>query len=164
MDKSFPPSLFKGRHCKVLSQGITCLPFKQSGQAIPNPNLSSWENWVAPFVVMVHLISALFGRKNFKTGDHSMLLRKVQGDIRRRRVQDAQTAMEEVMTAAPTLDAYQLIWRTWMGAWLIVLVSTVNWTELGAQECRNVLFLHSRPSKTVWWIQLQIFHMSLPGF
>ena len=54
-----------------------------------------------------------------------MLLQEVQGGIRRRYMQDTQTAMEESMATAPASNARRLIQGTKMGDWLTVLMSTV---------------------------------------
>ena len=92
-------------------------------------------------VVTGHLVAALWRQTYFKTGEHSMILRERQGDIRSRCVQDTQTALEEAMVAAPTLDACRMRWRTKIGAWLAVVPSTVNGTELGDLEWRDALFV-----------------------
>ena len=47
--KSFLLAFFKGSTTKVPIQGITRLPVKQAGMEIPNPDLSTWENWLASF-------------------------------------------------------------------------------------------------------------------
>ena len=71
-----------------------------------------------------------------------MLLREGWRGIRRRHVQDKKRALENAMAAAPELDARQVIWRTKMGAWINVLPSMVNVTDIGAQEWRGSLFIH----------------------
>ena len=52
-----------------------------------------------------------------------------------------QAALEEDMITASALVALQLRRGANIGAWLIVLPSTVNGTEMGAQEWRDDLFL-----------------------
>ena len=53
--------------------------------------------------------------------------------------------MEEALTTALegalVLNAHQLLRATNTGAWLTVQSSTVNGTDLGAQEWRDALFL-----------------------
>ena len=70
-----------------------------------------------------------------------MLLREVRGEIQRRHIQDSQTALEEAMAGSPALDACRLRQGIKTGAWLTVLLSTVNGTDLGSQEWRYILFL-----------------------
>ena len=49
--------------------------------------------------------------------------------------------MGEARSAASNLDARRLGRIQRMGAWLSVLLSIVNGTELWVQECRESLFL-----------------------
>ena len=70
-----------------------------------------------------------------------MLLQEDQGEIQCLHVQDSHTALDEAMVTDPVLDALMMIWITKMGAWLAVLPSTVNGTDLGAQEWLNTLSL-----------------------
>ena len=71
-----------------------------------------------------------------------MILRKGEGDIQSRHLQYAQTALEEAMATAPTLDYHCLRRGTNMGTWLTVLLSSLNGMDLGYQERHNDLFLH----------------------
>ena len=96
--KSFLLALFKGATTKVPMQGITCLPVKQAGMEISNPDLSAWENWLSSCSITGHLVAAIRGWTEFKTGYHSMLLQEGCGERRYRQVQELQTALEEAMT------------------------------------------------------------------
>ena len=49
--------------------------------------------------------------------------------------------LEETLAGSLIQGAYRLRWATKTGAWLTVQKSTVNGTELGAQEWRDYLFL-----------------------
>ena len=53
-----------------------------------------------------------------------------------------QAALEEAVASAPILEAHQLRRLTMTGAWLTILPSKLNGTEMGDQEWRNSLFLH----------------------
>ena len=86
--KSFLLALFKGAITKVPMQGITCLPVKQAGMEIPNTDMSAWENWLASCFFTGHLVAALRGRTEFKTGYHSMLLKEGCGERSYRQVQE----------------------------------------------------------------------------
>ena len=66
--------LLKGTTAEVPSQGITFLPIKQAGMKVPNPTLSTRENWTAYFFVTGHLVAALHRRTDFKTRYYSMIL------------------------------------------------------------------------------------------
>ena len=50
---------------------------------------------------------------------------------------------EEAMTASPALYDHWLRRRTNMGVLITMLLSTVNWTDMGDQEWRNALFIRS---------------------
>ena len=78
----------------------------------------AWENWTTLCVFTGHLVAALRGQTEFKTRDHSMILRKGEGDIQSRHLQYAQTALEEAMATAPTLNYHWLRRGTNMGTWL----------------------------------------------
>ena len=71
-----------------------------------------------------------------------MLLRKGRGDIRQRHTKDAQTALEEAMSEALTLNFRRLIWGTKTGSWLTMLPFTVNGVDLGDKEWRDTLFIY----------------------
>ena len=66
----FLPALYEGLREGVPERGITRLPVKQAGLALPDPTQTSPENWTAPCVITVHLVAALRGQVEFGTGDH----------------------------------------------------------------------------------------------
>ena len=70
-----------------------------------------------------------------------MFLWEVLEEIWCLHVQDAQTALEEAMASYPALDARRLRRGTKTGVLITVMLSTVNGTELGNQDCIGVLFL-----------------------
>ena len=70
----FVPALFQGLREGVTERGITRLPAKQAGMAIPNPDFSAWENWVASCFVTGNLIEVLHRQTYFKTGYYAVLL------------------------------------------------------------------------------------------
>ena len=84
---------------------------------------------------------ALRGQVEFRTADQSACLREGRTAVRRR----GQIWEEEDLTAAlegdPVLHARRLQRETKTGAWMTVQPSTVNGTDLGAQEWRDALFL-----------------------
>ena len=122
-------------------RGITRLPIKQAGLALPNPTQTAPENWTESCVITGHLVAALRDQVEFRTADHLACLQEGRTAVRRR----GHTRAEEALTAAlegdPVLHARRLRRAAKTGAWLTVLSSTVNGTELGAQEWRDALFL-----------------------
>ena len=61
--------------------------------------------------------------------------------MRHRGEQWAEAALMAALEGAPVLQARRMLRAAKTGAWLTVLPSTVNGTELGAQEWRDNLFL-----------------------
>ena len=59
----------------------------------------------------------------------------------RRGQRQAEEALAAALEGGPVLHACRLRRATKTGVWLKVQPSTVNWTELGAQEWRDALFL-----------------------
>ena len=61
---------------------------------------------------------------------------EVNEEIRQKHVEAAETALGEYQSAASKPDARRMGSIQKKGAWLPMLLSTVNGTELGAQEWR----------------------------
>ena len=61
--------------------------------------------------------------------------------MRKRSVLRAEEALADTLLVDPNQDACRLRQMTKKGAWMVVQTSTVNGTELGAQEWRYALFL-----------------------
>ena len=141
LKETFVPAFFKGLREGVTERGVTRLPVKQAGLALPNPSQTAPENWTASCVITGNLVAALRGQVEFRTADQSASLREGRTAVRRRgqiRVEEALTA---VLEGVPVLHARRLQRATKTGAWLTVQPSTVNGTDLGAQEWRDALFL-----------------------
>ena len=64
------PALFEGLREGVPERGVTRLPVKQVGLALPNPSQTAPENWTASCVVTVHLVAALRVQVEFRTADN----------------------------------------------------------------------------------------------
>ena len=134
------PALFEGLCEGVPERGVTQMPVKQAGLALPDASQTAPENWTASCVIKGHLVAAFRGQVEFRTADHSACLREGWTAVR----QQGQWKAEEALTAAMEGDlvshARQLQRATKTGAWLTVQPSIVNVTELGAQEWRDALF------------------------
>ena len=86
-------------------------------------------------------MSALGGQVPFRTADHAACLRDGRAEVRRQSVAKAMASLETTIVGAPAVVTRQLKRETKNGAWLTVQPSTVNGTELGAQEWRDAAFL-----------------------
>ena len=87
------------------------------------------------------LVTALRGQATFRTANHTACLRGGRLDVRHRGEQRAEAALTTALKGALVLQARQMRRSEKTRAWLKVLLSTVNDTELGAQEWRDALFL-----------------------
>ena len=68
--ETFVPALCQGLREGVPERGVTRLPVKRAGLALPDPSLTASENWTASCIITGHLVSALRGQVEFQTADH----------------------------------------------------------------------------------------------
>ena len=120
------------------------MPVKQAGMALPDPTRTASENWQASCVITGHLVSALRGQVPFRTADHAACLCDGRAAVRRQNVAKAMVSLETSIARAPVEVTRRLRRATKTGAWLAVQPSTVNETELVAQEWRDYAFLRYR--------------------
>ena len=132
--KAFLPALFEGVGDGALGRAITRVPVKQAGMALPDPTRTAPENWQASCVITGHLVSVLWGQVPLQTADHVACLRCGRVAVRRQNVAKAMASLETTITGSPEVVTRRLQQATKTGAWLTVQLSTVNGTELGAQE------------------------------
>ena len=118
---------------KFPTRGITHLLVNQTGMEIPNPTLSTWENLMASCVLKGNLVADLQDIKEFKTGEHNLILREGRGKIWRRNVNNSQAVLEEAMEATPDMEACRLRRGNKTGAYLTMFPSKVNRMDLGGQ-------------------------------
>ena len=84
LQETFLPELFEELREETPKLGVTRLIVKQAGLDLPDPTLTSPENWTASFVVTGHRIAALRGWVEFRTADHSACLREGRAKVWRR--------------------------------------------------------------------------------
>ena len=139
--KAFIPELFHGVGYGAPGKAITRLPVKQEGMALPDPTRKAPDNWQTSCVITGHLVLALRGQVTFRTADHAACLRYGREAVRRKSVTKAMESLEATIAGAPEVVTYRLQRATKTGVWMMVQPSTVNGTELGAQEWRDAAFL-----------------------
>ena len=86
-------------------------------------------------------MSALRGQVTFRTADHEACLRDGRAGVRRKSGAKAMASLEATIAGTPEVVTCQLRRVKKTGAWLMVLLSTVNGTDLVAQECQDAAFL-----------------------
>ena len=137
----FVPALFRGLTEGLPTRENTCLPVKQAGLDIPDPVKTALENWTSSCVITVHLVTALRGHAIFRTADHMACLRGGRLAVRHRGGQRAEAALALALEGSPVLQVRRMQRAANTGAWITVVPSTFNGTDLGAQEWRDALFL-----------------------
>ena len=70
----FLPDLFQGATAQIPGSSITSLPVKQSGITLPDPNRTVGANWAASCIITGHLVTALLGTAEFRSGDHALMM------------------------------------------------------------------------------------------
>ena len=86
-------------------------------------------------------LPVLRGQVPFRTAYHAACLRDGRAAVRRHNVAKAMASLETSIARTPVEVTRWLRRATKTGAWLTVQPSTVNGTELGAQEWRGTAFL-----------------------
>ena len=147
---TFLPALFKGATSQIPDRAITGMPFKQTGIDLPNHTQTTGANWTASCVITGHLIAAPRGTAEFRPGYNALLIGEGREEIQRRHEKAAETYLGEAWAAASKTDARRLGRIQRMGAWLSVITSRVNGTELWLQEWRDYLFLPAGPLRRLW--------------
>ena len=109
--------------------------------SLPDPTWKVPDNWQASCVITGQLVSALRGQVPFRTEDHATCLQDGRAAVCRQNVDKAMASLETTIAGDPAVVTRQLRQATKTGAWLTVQPSTVNETELGAQEWRDAALL-----------------------
>ena len=99
--------------------------------AIPYMVKTAPENWTASYVITVHLVASLRSQAIFQTADHSACLRRGRLAVRHWGEQRAEEVLMAALKGALVLQACRMRPAAKTGAWLTMLLSTVNGTELG---------------------------------
>ena len=142
LSKTFLPTLFGDDYADDgPRRKLSCLPVKWTGLAIPDPTSSADSNYEASFLLCSHLLAALQGVEPFRSADHMSVISEVKAELKLRNNAKYEAAMIP-LTSKLSCDNRRTILRGQeTGQWLSVLPSTVNGTELSAQEFRDTLLL-----------------------
>ena len=116
----------------TLGRGVTRLPVKQAGLALPYPTKTAPENWMASCVIIGNIVVALRGQEEYRTVDHAAYIREGRPEVRNSNKLRSEEALVETLEGATARDARRLRRVTKTGKWIKVKPSTVNGTELGA--------------------------------
>ena len=69
--ETFVPEFFEALGEGIPERGVTRLPVKQAGLALPDPTHMEHDNWTASYFIKGHLVAALRGQVEFRTVYHS---------------------------------------------------------------------------------------------
>ena len=130
----FLPSLFQGATSQILRRVIKNLLSKKAGISLPESTWTAGVNCTESCMITGHLVTALCGTAEFRSGNHALLMGEGREEIRQRHAEEADNTLGEARTAASKSDTRRLGRIQQKGAWLSVIPSTVNGTELGVQE------------------------------
>ena len=82
--EAFLPDLFKVATYQIPGRVITGMPVKQDSIAILDPNQNTGSNWTKSCVITRHLVAALRGTAESRSGDHALLMVGGRDEIRKR--------------------------------------------------------------------------------
>ena len=134
LQETFIQALLQGLVEGTTGRGVTSLPLKHAVLDLPDTTKTAHENWMDSCVITGHLVTALRGQEEFRTSDHSTCLLDGRMAVRKCSTLLAEEALEKTLAGAPVQGACRLQQATKTRERLTVQPSTVNGTELGAQE------------------------------
>jgi hypothetical protein len=120
---------------------LACLRVKHAGIAIVDPTATSDVFYEASTLVCSHLTAAIRGVEKFKHSTHMAIRKDTIAELRKRKTQRHDKELSSILAPLPCHTIRHLKTSTETGAWLSVMPSTVNRTELSAQEFRNKLLI-----------------------
>ena len=100
LKETFVLTFFEGLGDGVPEQGVTRLPVKQAGLALPDPSQTAPDNWTASCVIRRHLVAALRGQVEFRTADHSACLQEGRTAVWRRGQWRAEYGLTDTLDGA----------------------------------------------------------------
>lgn len=108
---------------------------------IPNPVKSAEPNYKTSILASSHLLAAIRGVEEFRSADHASVMREVRSEVKTRNKAKNDKALNWIVSKLPCDDRRTIERGKQTGQWLSVLPSSVNGTELSAQEFRDSVML-----------------------
>ena len=116
LKETFVLALFEGLREGGTKRGVTRLPIKQAGLALPDPSQTAPANWTMSCVITGHLVATLRGQVELRTADQSACLQEVRTAVRRQGRRQDEEDMTAALEGAPVLQARRLRRATNTGA------------------------------------------------
>jgi hypothetical protein len=142
----FLPALYREtlKDCSY-RRNLSALPVKFAGLALPNPSASSEGNYEASTLVCSHILAAFRGTESFSSADHQSLCKAATAEIKARWSDKQDLTLSTVLADLDCGTRRTILRGKETGLWLSIKPSTLNGTELSAQEFRDALLLcHAR--------------------
>ena len=109
--------------------------------ALPNPHRSADANYQNSILMNSHLLSSLRGNDTFRSATHISVTKEVRAELKIRRSKDNESVLGHLTKPMTPAMRRTIMRGTETGQWLSSLPTTVNGTQLSAQEFRDALFL-----------------------
>ena len=89
--------IFQGVGTHMYGFEFTQPPVKNAGSAQMDPTISTVDNWKTSCIITFHLMDSIRVRSEFRSGDHTMLLKVGMKDIQCRNKLTSQQVLVEVV-------------------------------------------------------------------
>jgi hypothetical protein len=144
--ETFLPTLFGDEYDKDDPQrALAGPPVKWAGLAIPDPTTSAQPNYEASILLCSHILASFRGVDVFRSTDHLKVIRDVKAELKLRNAAKSESSLNDLASKMSCDNRRTILRGKETGQWLSVLPSTVNGTELSAQEFRDALLLRYGP-------------------
>ena len=124
-------------------RALAALPVKWAGLANPDPTTSAQPNYESSILLCSHILAAFRGVDEFRSTDHTKVIREVKAELKLRNAAKNESCLKDLTSKMSHLNKRTILRGKETGQWLSVLPSTVNGTELSAQEFRDALLLRN---------------------
>ena len=105
LQKTFLLDLFQGLGEGKPGRGVTRLPVKQAGLALPDPTKTAPEDWKTSCVIIGHLVASLRVQEELWTVDHSSCLQEESTAVCKQSVLLEEDAMVDT-SAGPCYEVH----------------------------------------------------------
>jgi hypothetical protein len=140
--KTFLPTLFGDDYDNDdPRRALAGLHVKWAGLAIPDPTTLAQPNYEASILLYSHIMAAFGGVDVFQSTDHLKVIREVKAKLKLRNAATSESSLKDLASKMSCNNRRTILRGKETGQWLLVLPSTVNGTELSAQEFCDALLL-----------------------
>jgi hypothetical protein len=140
--KSFLPALLGDKTATPAAlREVIALSVRRAGMGIPDPSRTADRQYSASKEVTAQLTASLVKRERLGTATYLAGSADARKDTRKKWQEEEEAAFQRITSAASKTTARQMTRSRDTGTWLTVMPSTLNGTELSADEFRDSLRL-----------------------